>query len=93
MFSQLNSNSAQSRTLRRAGPSSGAQVFRRKGLGFVRTFDVNLVKTSFLKNQSCTSVLNGQMLHLSQTPVLTSRPVVWKTAAEVLLQKQKARLK
>ena len=28
------------------------------------------------------------MLRLSQSPVLTSRPVVWKTAAEVLLKKK-----
>lgn len=45
-------------------------------------------KQVFIKIKSCTSVLNGQMFRLSQSPALTSRPVVWKTAAEVLLKKQ-----
>ena len=43
-------------TLHKAGHSEALGLvlvprFRRKGLGFVRTFDVNFVKTSFHKNQ------------------------------------------
>lgn len=43
-------------TLHKVGHSGALDLvlvprFRRKGLGFVRTFDVNLVKTSFHKNQ------------------------------------------